>query len=153
MKLQKRKLLAQDGFTLVELLVSSAILIVTIVGILVSYVRSLELAEVAKNKTIAMSAVKSRMEQIKNTAFDNIVSTYNNVTFTTSNLNGTGVSYVTTVSTNVLQVTISFSWKQSNTHLIGEDKDLDGALDGGEDANGNGILDSPVQLVSSIYKV
>lgn len=153
MKLRKRKVSVKKGFTLVELLVSSAILIVTIMGILMSYVRSLELAEIAKNKTIAMNAVKTRVEQIKNSAFANILATYNGITFTTPDLNGIGISYVTTINPNILQVTVSFSWKQNNTHLIGEDKDLDGVLDAGEDTNGNGILDSPVELVSSIYNI
>src|SRR3989338_319004 len=155
MRRQKRKSQTQKGFTLVELLISSAILMIAIVGILVSYLRCLELAEIAKNKTTAMNAVKSRMEQIKNTDFANVMANYNSVTFTTPGLNGMGGSYVTTtiINPDVLEVTISFSLKQTNTHLIGEDTNLNGVVNGGEDKNGNGILDSPVQLVSSIYNV
>ena len=147
------KKFSNKAFTLIELMVAAAILLVTLVGILLSYVRSLELAELSKNSSIAVNAVRSRMEQIRNTQFSQILATYNNVTFTAAGFNGLGISYVTAVNADLLQVTISFSWRQSNRRVIGEDKDLDGVLDAGEDKNGNGILDSPVEIVSDIYNL
>jgi hypothetical protein len=36
--------------------------------------------------------------------------------------------------------------------VYGEDKDLDGVLDAGEDLNGNGKLDAPVQIVDRIFQ-
>jgi hypothetical protein len=47
--------------------------------------------------------------------------------------------------TDLLELTVSVCWKQKG-RVIGEDKDLDGVLDSGEDANGNGMIDSSVEL-------
>jgi len=49
----------------------------------------------------------------------------------------------------LLQATVSVCWRQKN-RVIGEDKNLNGALDAGEDANGNKIIDSPVELTTLI---
>lgn len=147
------KEISQSGFTLVELLVASMILIITIVGILISYIRSLELAEMSRNSSVAINASRSQIEQMKNTDFAQIAANFNNVTYTVPGFNGIGVSYVTTVSTNLIQVTATFCWQQRNGRVVGEDKDLDGAVDAGEDANGNGRLDSPTQIISDIYNL
>ncbi len=48
-------------------------------------------------------------------------------------------------------VTVTFCWRQSNGRLMGEDSNLNGALNTGEDVNGNGTIDSPVQLIAYIY--
>lgn len=150
---RNKKEISQSGFTLVELLVASAILVITIVGILISYVRSLELAELSRNSSVAINASRSRIEQMKNTAFAQITANFNSVTFTVPGFNGIGVAYVTTVSTNLLQVITTFCWKQRNGLVVGEDKDLDGVVDAGEDLNGNGRLDSPTQIISDIYNI
>ena len=136
-----------------ELLVSSLILLVVIVSLLISYIRCLELAELSKNILSATNASRSRMEQIKNTEFDQIAANHNNVTFTSPNFNGMGVSYVTTVNPDFLQVTVTFCWRQTSGRVIGEDKNLNGLVNAGEDMNGNGILDSTVQLVNYIYRI
>ncbi len=62
-----------------------------------------------------------------------------------------GVSYVTLVNPSLAQITVSYCWRQKNGLFVGEDVDLDGNLDPGEDTNGNGIIDSPVQLVTYRY--
>jgi len=41
---------------------------------------------------------------------------------------------------------------KSRQRIIGEDKDLDGILDTGEDSNGNGRLDSPLEIVTLIAR-
>jgi len=156
MKKQKvayKQAAAIGGFTLVELLVSTLILMVVIVSLLVSYIRCLELTELSKNMASAINVSRSRMEQIKNTDFDQVATNYNNVSFTSANFNGRGVSYITTVNPDLVQVTITFCWRQTNGRIIGEDQDLDGLVSAGEDMNGNGILDSTVQLVNYIYRL
>lgn len=150
-KLSKRKKCA--GFTLVELLVASFILAIVIIGMLVSYLRCLELAELSKNISRATSASRSRVEAIKNTDFDQSIATYNTVTFTSPDLNGIGVSYVTAVNPDLLKVTVTFCWRQKNRLVVGEDKNLNGIIDAGEDTNANGMLDSTVQLVNYIYRI
>ena len=150
---KNKKGISQSGFTLVELLVASAILIITIVGILISYIRSLELAEMSRNSSVAINASRSQIEQMKNTDFTLVSTNFNNVTFTVPGFSGMGVSYVTAVSANLAQVTATFCWRQRNGRVVGEDKDLDGVVDAGEDANGNGRLDSPTQIISDIYNI
>ena len=138
------------GFTLTELLIAAVIFILALTGILVSYIKCLELNEQSKNFSMAMHALESRIEEIKNTPFAQIKATYNNVTFTSANLNGIGVSVVDDTNASLLKVTVTFCWKQRNNRIIGEDANLNGQLTGGEDKNGNGLLDSPAQLVSYI---
>lgn len=142
---------SKKGFILVESMVAVSILIFVIVGILFSYVACLSLSEISKNASIAMRAAKTRFEQIKNTPFDDIKSTYNNVTFTTPELHGIGVSYVDDSNANLLRITVVFCWRQPNGLIIGEDTNLNGQLNAGEDKNGNGMIDSPAELVSYIF--
>ncbi|HOW35916.1 MAG TPA: type II secretion system protein [Candidatus Omnitrophota bacterium] len=142
---------AKKGFTLVESMVAVSILIFVLVSILFSYVACLSLSEISKNASIAMRAAKTRFEQIRNTPFDQIKATYNNVTFTTPGLHGIGVSYVDDSNQDLLRVTVTFCWQQPNGLLIGEDVNLNGQLDIGEDKNGNGIVDSPAELASYIF--
>ena len=94
---------------------------------------------------------KNRLEQIKDTDFALIPATYNNVTFTTAGLDGMGVSYIDSTNPNLYVVRVAFCWQEKNGRIFGDDLDLDGVLDGGEDKNGNGFIDSPVQIIVSIY--
>jgi prepilin-type N-terminal cleavage/methylation domain-containing protein len=51
-------------------------------------------------------------------------------------------------------INVSISWMQKGGRIYGEDNGsgggtaLDGAINGSEDANGNGILDSPAQIIT-----
>lgn len=141
-----------SGFTLVELLVASGLLIIVVTGLLLSYIRALELNEISRNSSIAVQAGRTRMDTIKNTAFDQVKATYNNVTFNIGGLNGKGISYVDDTNPKLLKITIPISWKQKNGRLFGEDADLDGVLDAGEDKNANGLLSSPVEIVDYLFE-
>ncbi len=152
MQKQKQRRDVQAGLTLAELMVASMILIITIVGLLVSFLSCLELTEITRNATIAMNTARTRMEQIKNTTFNNIVATYDEVSFTTPDLTGRGISYIDDTNPDLLRVTVSFSWRQKSKLVVGEDKDLDGVIDAGEDTNANGMLDSPVQIVNNVFR-
>ncbi len=143
----------KQGMTLVELLVATVVFTMAFIGLLMSFVKSMELHETSRNTSYALTAVKSRIETIKNTNFADIYSTYNKATFTDSSINGIGVSYVDNSNSDLLVVTVSFSWQQENNRIIGEDKDLDGVLDSGEDSDSDGKLSSPAQAVTYIYNV
>ncbi len=148
----KKNQINKEGFSLAELLIASAILIIAVTGILMSYLRCLELNEISRNSSLAVQAGKSRMEQIKATTFSQIKATYDNVVFNISNLNGKGVTYIDDSTSDLLVVTTSISWKLRNGRIFGEDSNLNGQLDMGEDDNGNGVLDSPVLLVTRIFQ-
>ncbi len=140
------------AFTLVELLFASAIMIITVTGILMSYLRCLELNEMTRNSALALKAATTQMEKVKSTAFDQVMATHHNTSFNITGLNGMGNVYVDNSVADLLQISVSVSWRQRNGRLYGEDADLDGTLDAGEDSNGNGILDAPVQLVSAVFE-
>lgn len=134
-----------------EVMVAAVVMILAFVGILVTYTKCLELNEMSRNKSMATRAAKTRMEQISNSDFTQLMANFNNVSFFEPAINGAGVSYVNNTNPDLVQITVSFCWRQKNGLLIGEDTDLDGSLDAGEDTNGNGIIDSTVQLVTYRY--
>ena len=150
----KNNFKTRRGFTLIEVMVAAVVFILAFVGILISYLKCLELNEFAKNSSLAVSVSQSRLEKIKNIRnkpFNQIKATYNNVTFTSNELTGIGVSYIDDSNPKLLKITVTFCWQQSNRRVIGEDQNLNGQLNVNEDKNANGILDSPTTLVSYIY--
>lgn len=141
------------GFTLVEVLLAAGILATTLCGILATYISCFELASTSKNLTLAINSAQMRIEEIRDYAFSGIFTDYNNQTFTVDEIipgNSQGIIYVDNSNPELLKVTISVCWRQGASRIIGEDKDLDGILDAGEDANGNNMIDSPAQLVTLI---
>jgi len=151
-KNHRKERAAEEGFTLIELLVASAILIAAVSGILLSYLRCLELNEVSRNSSLAVKMAQSRLEQIKAANYTDIKPNFDDVAFAITGLDGRGVSYVDDATADLLRVTVSVCWRQKNGRVFGEDINMNGQLDAGEDASGNGILDSPVQLTSRIFE-
>lgn len=145
------------GFTLAELLVAVIILGLVLGGLLQVFIRSSVLAELAYNKTVAMSEAQGKMEEIRNYDYDSIAADYasggaQGNTFSLSQLTGTGVIYIDSSNADLLEVEIVVSWQNKYGRIVGEDLDLDGELDSGEDADGNGKLSSIATLVSLIAK-
>ncbi|MCC6758040.1 MAG: type II secretion system protein [Candidatus Omnitrophica bacterium] len=143
---------AARGFTLVELIISAAIMAAVIAGILVSYIRCMELNEASQNKSMALKAARSRMEAIKGSDYDNLVANYNGAIFDVTGFVGKGVSYVTVLDAKNTRVIVSVSWRQKNGRVYGEDKNLNGVLGAGEDGNADNMLNSPVDITTRIYK-
>ncbi len=145
------------GFTLVELLVVTGILGIIVLGLIQSLILSSILADLSSRKTIAVSEAQDKIEEILNHNFDDIVTDYASGgtpgnTFALSQITGMGVVTAAVYTANVVQVDVVVSFQLSNGRIIGEDTDLDGVLDGGEDANSNGVLDSQVKLSTYIRK-
>jgi prepilin-type N-terminal cleavage/methylation domain-containing protein len=155
-----RELSSLTGFTLIELMISLFIMLIVFVGLLSIVNYSLELQESSKNITIAINAVRQRIEEIRYTPFNNIISLYNNTPsniFNITELNGRGrttiirATYVNgTDNPNLLNVRAVICWRQKNGRIIGEDINLNGRLDTGEDLNSNGLIDSPCILTTAI---
>ena len=161
---------SKTGFTLAELMVAALILITILVGLLASYVTCFDLNETSKNVTLAMDAINQKMAEVSDYSFSNICSQFNNGNFTLADADialmpagdSWGKIYVypytgsaitsscadCTCDYDMLRVVISVCWRQKSGRVIGEDKDLDGVLDAGEDTNANGQIDSPAQLVT-----
>jgi hypothetical protein len=141
------------GLTLVELLIATLVMIPVCLAILYTFFQCMEYNDLARNSSIAVRACQQRMAQIENTSYGQIFAACNNVSFTATGINGRGVSYVDNSNPQYLKLTTSFSWRQKSGRVIGEDTDLDGVLDAGEDKNANGILDSTVLLTTYKYNM
>lgn len=150
------------GFTLMELMIAALILSLAIVGLLGSYISCMQLTEIMRNTSIAMNAVQAKAEEIVRQSqqpitelhnFNTLKVDYDLVSFTPLRLNGIGVSYVDDTNPDLLKITVSLSWRQSRGMVIGEDKNLNGQWDSGEDTLiANNILDSPAEIVTYIAK-
>lgn len=143
--------MSSSGFSFPELLISTVIFLLACVGILFTFTRYMELNEMTQNSSLALEGAIERMEAVKNTVFNQVTPLYDDQTFTVAGLAGLGTIDIVEPTTDIREVWVTYSWQQNNGRIVGEDLDLDGVLDGGEDSNGNGRLDSPVQLVTYIF--
>ncbi len=143
------------GFTLVEILVTVAILAFCLCGLLASYANMFFLADLLRGFTLTTNAIQAKMEEIKKTNFDNLLS-LNGTTFDLSGFassDGKGVIQVTNTAYSDLKRARIVACLRIRGRIIGEDKNLDGDLDSGEDTLiFNGRLDSPLELITLISR-
>lgn len=152
LKLLKTSRRAKQGFTIPEILITTLILLPVFIGTMYVFIQCMELSAIARNSSYAVLASKDKLAEIENTGFDQITGTFDNTTFTSADIpGGIGVVYVDDTDPNVREVTVTFGWQERNGRVFGEDTDLDGQIDAGEDINLNGMLDSPVQMTTVIY--
>lgn len=141
------------GFTLIEVMLATAFLVIVLSGLLATYISCFELISLSRNLSFATNAAQMKIEEIRDYPFSQTHSDYDNTTFTVSEIspgNSRGVVYVNNSNPELLLITVSVCWSQRANRIIGEDLDLDGILDLGEDTNANNIIDSPAQLVTLI---
>ena len=139
---------------MIELMVAIFILAVVIVGLLQLFIQTSVLAEMSRNKTFAISAAQSKIEEIRNHTYSSIATDYAfggtpGNTFTPTGLTGKGVIYIDSSNAALLQVDVVVCWRSKYNRIVGEDLDLDGVLDPGEDTDGDNRIDSPA-VVSSL---
>ena len=144
----------RGGFTLIELLAAITILTICLSGLLLSYANMLFISDLARDMTLANTAARSIIEDIKRVDFDQIPA----LNGSTSTINGFAnndaimrTEVFNTAYNGLLRVRV-VAFFRSRGRLIGEDTDLDGAMDIGEDANNNNRLDSPVEIVTLIAR-
>ena len=148
---QKNTKLSCSGLTLIEVLISMGILATVLSGIVVAFISGMVLIESAKNTIIAANNVASLMEEIRSSAFVNLVDNYDQVTFILNDIPlSKGVVYVDDSNSELIKVTITVSWRQRGNRIIGGDTNLNGQLDAGEKSDSDGILSSPVKIVTLI---
>ncbi len=141
---------ARKGFTLLELVITTGILIFALCGILATYIACLELSETTKNSNLALNSASRVLEEIRSAPFLSIFSSYNGYTFQVSGMPGNsslGRVVIDDTDPALLNVNIGVCWRQKASKVIGECQ-LSGETVIFSDANGNGILDSPVQLTT-----
>lgn len=155
------------GFSLIEILLAAAILTFALCAILAAFISCLMLSSTSKNVNIATNVALEIAEQIRSSPFTDVRDSLLVIngqpfteTFPDSDIyrcsfpvavlpSNMVTVYVDTNNPELLEVTISACWKQGN-RIIGEDRNLNGTLEAGEDSNNNDLIDSPVQVVTRI---
>jgi len=138
------------GFTFIEVLLASGILGFSICGILAAYGSCSVLIGISKNVNTATNAAMAMMEEIRASPFTDIADDYNGLNFVVNNIpSSMGTVFIDDTNPDFLEATVSVSWRQGN-RIIGEDVNLNGVLDAGENVDGNGILNSPAEVVTRI---
>lgn len=154
---------SNKGFTLLELMLAVAILLIALGGFLFAYITCIALSLTAKNTTVALSGANAKIEEIKNSQFDILVANYSpggtpgnsfliNNWLNAIDQRGTVEIVAANSSLTLYEVRVTVSWREKGGRILGEDKDLDSVLDSGEDTNGNNQLDSPVKIVTLISR-
>ena len=141
---------SQKGFTLLELMVVAGIAVTALVGLLGTYVGCLELTETTRNSEMAILSAQKVLEDMRTTAITGIYSTYNGYTFSIGGLGANAsVGRVTVNASNptLLTITVGVCWRQKGGRIIGECYNNSGVV-AYNDSNGNGVLDSPVQITT-----
>jgi len=145
-----------SGFTLIEVLITSAIMVVALVSTLGLFGYLLSAAGGDRSFTIAEYEAERQMETILAIPYSDAKTTYTNngalkvppFTFDITGLSGKGVVYANELpgtAGGLMRVKVVVCYRDKD-RVIGEDTNFNGILDGGEDANGNGELDSPCQI-------
>ena len=145
------------GFSLAELMVTVGILVTVIVILLQLFIYNSVLAELSGNMGYILSDAQTKLEEIKNSDYSVITTNYASGgtpgnTFNLSQGQGIGIIYIDSSNASLLVVTVVICWRNKNGRVIGEDADLDGVLDAGEDINGNSKIDSQAIFILNIAK-
>ncbi len=152
---------SKSGFTLVELIIVTAILSTTLVGLISLFLYTSVQGEMAGNKSLAVDAAQNKIEEIRNHAYSLISTDYASGgtpgnKFSVSGMTGQGVIYIDTTTapcnTELLCLEVDVSWRNKYGRILGEDTNLNGTIDSGEDVNGNGRLDAPVKIMGMITR-
>jgi len=145
------KLRQKSGFTLFELVIAVAILVVAITGILATFAKFIALNEDARSLTIALTSCQDKMEEIRNSNFDTVFANYDATSFNPDGFTlneAKGAIYVNNANPELLEIYMSVSWRGTSNRVIGEDINLDGSLSPGEDLNPDNRLNSPAEITT-----
>lgn len=145
----------KKGFTLIELVIGVGILLMTILGVISVYNHSILLSRLSEGRVLALESAQGKLEEMRMSSYTTLQLDYGSSpppgkpgnTFVPEGLSGMGNVAFFDQSNPAIGVQVSVSWSEKG-RLFGEDANLNGVLDAGEDTNGNGRLDSPVQLVT-----
>lgn len=114
---------AQLGFSLAEVMVTTLILAIVLTGALSMFIYCSLLSENAGNLSLSMGEAQSKLEEIRDSSFSSISSTYHGTTFNLTKPEGaTGNITVAEVGSDVaadlLQVSITVNWTNRNNRAL-----------------------------------
>ena len=169
-------LFGQHGFSFIDVSLSMVVFLLAMVSLLVELVATVQLNESYRAQRLAWVAAIDQMEQLTKAAYSDyqtFLDTHrvvNGTTFTVTGLNPNDTMGVIRLCTATLSLNgdhantlcasapssdddvvvayVTVCFRDSRSHVIGEDLDLDGILDAGEDQDGDSLIDSPVQLAT-----
>jgi Tfp pilus assembly protein PilV len=142
-----------SGLTLLELMIATGILVVAISGLLAIFASLLSLNENSRKLGLAIAACQDKMEEMRNSNFDTLFTAYNGTYFDPDGFlaqEAEGNVYINNTNQDLLEVCVSVSWRERSNKTSGEDANLNGVLDPGEDLNSDGRLTSPAEIVALI---
>lgn len=143
------------GFTLIEVMLTVGILAFCLCGLMVTYINMFVFSDLSRGFSLASNAIQAKIEEIRSYEFDTLDS-YNGTKFDLDGFASSDSEAVIqvddTVYTDALKRVRIVACFRSRNRLIGEDLNLNGDLDAGEDTNGNARLDSPVEVVTLIVR-
>ncbi len=113
-----------EGFSLAELMLAVMILSVVLTGALSVFINTTILTNSSANLTAALAECLSKIEEIRNTEYDDMLSTFNGTTFNlTTPSTGTGSIAVSQIGADVaadlLQIQVDVSWSNKNGRVGG----------------------------------
>jgi len=105
------------GFTLIELMVAVAIIVLIVTGSLLSFTHLMFLADTSNNLTVAVSDAQNVLEQIKLAAYVNYNSISTYVAPTLNNLPNELITLTRSVGANLATVTVNVRWFEKNNEI------------------------------------
>lgn len=103
------------------------IMVIAFTGVVAAYIACFDLVETAKNTTYALNAVQKKIEEIRDYNFANVVTTYDNATFTVDGIsagNSNGLVEIDDSNPDLLLVTVTACWRQKSGRVVGGDASL-----------------------------
>lgn len=157
----------KKGITFIEVIFALPVALLSIFAAVAAILGAMGFNETARAYTQAMNLGIYRLEEIRNYAtsdaasFQTNVLKYNGVRFPKygiddpterNQLRGLGIdpsrtealTRISMISSDLADVVVVVSYQDKSGRVIGEDKNFNGVLNVGEDANGNSVLDSPI---------
>jgi type II secretory pathway pseudopilin PulG len=152
--LSKISVISDKGFTLAEVLLAAGILAFGLCGILVTYSSMLIFSDLSRDFTLATNGLQAKIEEIRRMDFNSLsalnATVFDITGFPADNAKG-AVEVTDTAYVDLKRVRLIACFK-SRSRVVGEDRNLNGMLNSGEDVNGNSRLDSPAELVTLIAR-
>ncbi|OGX18538.1 MAG: hypothetical protein A3K83_07610 [Omnitrophica WOR_2 bacterium RBG_13_44_8b] len=103
-------MIAQNkGFSLMELMLAVAILLIAVLGLLSTFINCILLNESNRNLVTAANDAQYVLEQIRSLAYGDIA-TYAAPAFT--NLNGEAITLTRSIGAEIAEVTVDVSWTE-----------------------------------------
>ena len=147
-----RPRLTNRGISLVEVMVCALIMGGAILGLFQLFLYCSALSDMSGNITRAVMEAQGKIEEIREHPFSDIIADYDGTAFSLVGLTGMGRVSIDSTNPKRLGVRVVVCWQNQNGRVIGEDQNLNGVLDAGED-DGDNVMESMVTMESYVAKL